>query len=47
MIGAGEDGTIGNEDGSPETTSSRTDSGQSEREPCPDGYRQADKLESS
>jgi predicted ribosomally synthesized peptide with SipW-like signal peptide len=52
VTGADEDGTIGDEDGSPETTSSKRnepvpprDSDQTESEPCPDGYLQVDKLE--
>ncbi|MEF8856523.1 MAG: hypothetical protein V5A16_03785 [Haloplanus sp.] len=45
VTGADEDGTYGDEDGSPETTSAATDSDQSESEPCPSGYRQVDKLE--
>ena len=52
MTGADEDGTIGDEDGSPETTSSKRnepvpprDSDRTESEPCPDGYLQVGKLE--
>jgi predicted ribosomally synthesized peptide with SipW-like signal peptide len=45
VTGADEDGTFGDEDGSPETTSAQTDSDQSESEPCPAGYSEVDKLE--
>jgi len=45
VTGADEDGSFGDEDGSPETTSAAADSDQSESDPCPDGYRQVDKLE--
>jgi predicted ribosomally synthesized peptide with SipW-like signal peptide len=45
VTGADEDGVFGDESDNPATTSSQTDSDQSESEPCPDGFKQVDKLE--